>query len=123
MYLLTHQPRSHRPLEQGKITGQKSHLKLKEIWAIRIKLQMDNRLRDLALFNLVIVSKLRGCDLVKLKLSDVSPGAQIARRAIILQQKTKRPVQFELTEQARESVSKSAIHAGLRDNTTCSRAG
>ena len=65
MYLLTHAPQNHIPWNKGKLIGQKPPLKLKEIWAIRIRLQLANRVRDLALFNLAIDSKLRGCDLVK----------------------------------------------------------
>jgi integrase len=113
MYLLTYRPKSPTPWNKGKIIGQKAPLKLKDIWAIRIRLQMDNRLRDLALFNLAIDSKLRGCDLVKLRLSDIAHGGQIARRAIVLQQKTQRPVQFELTDQTRESVSRWVEYARL----------
>jgi integrase len=79
-------------------------LKLKEIWAIRIRLQLANRLRDLALFNLAIGSKLRGCDLVSLRVKDVAQGGSIFHRAIVMQQKTQRPVQFEITEQTRHSV-------------------
>ena len=116
MYLLTYRPKSRTPWNKGKIIGQKAPLKLRDIWAIRIRLQMDNRLRDLALFNLAIDSKLRACDLVKLKISDISHGDQIARRAIILQQKTQRPVQFELTDQTRDSVSRWVKHAGLAVN-------
>ena len=113
MYLLTYRPKSPTPWNKGKIIGQKAPLKLRDIWAIRIRLQMDNRLRDLALFNLAIDSKLRACDLVKLRLTDIAHGDQIARRAIVLQQKTQRPVQFELTDQTRESVSKWVEYAGL----------
>ena len=113
MYLLAYRPKSRTPWNKGKIIGQKAPLKLKDIWAIRIRLQMDNRLRDLALFNLAIDSKLRGCDLVKLRLSDIAHGGQIARRAIVLQQKTQRPVQFELTDQTRESVSRWVEYARL----------
>jgi len=113
MYLLTYRPKSRTPWNKGKIIGQKAPLKLRDIWAIRIRLQMDNRLRDLALFNLAIDSKLRGCDLVKLRLSDIAHGGQIARRAIVLQQKTQRPVQFELTDQTRESVSRWVEYARL----------
>jgi len=76
-------------------------LKLKEIWAIRIRLKLDRRSRELALFNLAIDSKLRGCDLVGLRVHDVVRGSQVARRAIVMQKKTQRPVQFELTEQTR----------------------
>ncbi|UCB53800.1 MAG: tyrosine-type recombinase/integrase [Thiotrichales bacterium] len=113
MYRLTYLPKSPTPWNKGKIIGQKAPLKLREIWAIRIRLQMDNRLRDLALFNLAIDSKLRGCDLVKLRLSDIAHGDQVARRATVLQQKTQRPVQFELTDQTRDSVSKWVAYAGL----------
>ena len=113
MYLLTYNPKPRTPWNKGKIIGQKAPLKLRDIWAIRIRPQMDNRLRDLALFNLAIDSKLRACDLVKLKISDISHGDQIARRAIILQQKTQRPVQFELTDQTRESVSRWVEYARL----------
>jgi integrase len=79
-------------------------LKLKEIWAIRIRLQLAERLRYLALFNLAIDSKLRGCDLVSLRVKDVAEGQSIFHRAIVMQQKTQRPVQFEITEQTRQSV-------------------
>lgn len=87
MYLLTHKPKPHTPWNKGKLTGQKPPLKLKEIWAIRVRLQLNNRLRDLALFNLAIDSKLRGCDLVKLKLKDVAHGNHVLKRAIIMQKK------------------------------------
>ena len=93
------------PWNKGKLIGQKPPLKLKEVWAIRIRLQLAGRLRDLALFNLAIDSKLRGCDLVSLRVSDVDHGGHIASRAIVMQQKTQRPVQFEITEQTRESIA------------------
>ena len=93
------------PSNKGRLIGQKPPLKLKEIWAIRIRLQFAGRLRDLALFNLAIDSKLRACDLVRLRVNDISHGATVAARAIVMQQKTKRPVQFELTDQTRDSVS------------------
>jgi integrase len=89
---------------KGKLTGQKPPLKPKDVWAIRILLQIYGKTRDLALFNLAIDSKLRSCDLVTLRVSDVATGGSIRDRAIIVQQKTGRPVQFELTEQTRESV-------------------
>jgi len=95
---------SHEPWNKGKLIGQKSPLKLKDIWAIRFHLQQGRRIRDLALFNLAIDSKLRGCDLVDLRVRDISHGNQIMSRAIVMQQKTKRPVQFEITEQTREAV-------------------
>ena len=95
----------HEPWNKGKLIGQKTPLKLKEIWAIRIRLELSHRIRDLALFNLAIDSKLRACDLVKLKVRDISHGDRIAPRAIVMQQKTGRPVQFEITEQTRKSVA------------------
>ncbi|MDB5927742.1 MAG: integrase family protein [Betaproteobacteria bacterium] len=97
-------PRASTPWNKGKLIGQKSQLKLKEIWAIRIRLQLARRARDLAHFNLGIDSKLRGCDLVNLRVCDVAQGARVASRAIVMQRKTHRPVQFELTEQTREAV-------------------
>jgi len=96
---------SHGPWNKGKLVGQKAPLKLKDIWAIRVRLQLGKRARELALFNLGIDSKLRGCDLVKLRVRDVSHGDRVAARAMIMQQKTKRPVQFEITIATRESVS------------------
>ena len=93
------------PWNKGKLVGQKPPLKLKEIWAIRIRLQLGNRARELALFNLAIDSKLRGCDLVGLRVHDVVQGSHLAARAIVMQKKTQRPVQFEITEQTRESVT------------------
>ena len=87
MYLLTYAPKSKEPWNKGKILGQKSPLKLKEIWAIRIRLQLSRKIRDLALFNLAIDSKLRACDLVTLKVQDVSRNGLVSQRAIILQQK------------------------------------
>src|SRR5438046_2432099 len=93
------------PWNKGKLLGQKPPLKLKEIWAIRIRLQLDHRSRELALFNLAIDSKLRGCDLVGLHVHDVVQGSHIAPRAIVMQKKTQRPVQFEITEQTRDAVA------------------
>ena len=93
------------PWNKGKLLGQKPPLKLKEIWAIRIRLQLDHRARELALFNLAIDSKLRGCDLVGLRVHDVVQGSHVAARAIVMQKKTQRPVQFEITEQTRDAVA------------------
>ena len=83
---------------KGKLVGQKAPLKPKDIWAIRIHLQNVHAVRDLAMFNLAIDSKLRGCDLVGLRVRDVTHGSQLLSRAIVVQRKTQRPVQFELTE-------------------------
>ncbi len=102
------------PWNKGKLTGQKSPLKLKEIWAIRIRLQLANRVRDLALFDLAIDSKLRGIDLVNLRVRDVANSGSVASRAIIMQRKTQRPVQFEITEQTREAVAAWIDYAKLR---------
>ncbi|MGF6508273.1 tyrosine-type recombinase/integrase [Paraburkholderia sp. 32] len=92
------------PWNKGKLTGQKPPLKLKEIWAIRIRLQLSASVRDLAMFNLAIDSKLRACDLTRLRVCDVCHGQHVASRATIMQQKTQRPVQFEITEQTQDSV-------------------
>ena len=106
MLYLTHFPRAKNPWNKGKLIGQRPPLKLREIWSIRIRLQLKDKTRDLALFNLAIDSKLRGCDLIKLKVRDISTGRGVASRAMVLQQKTQQPVQFEITEQSRESLSK-----------------
>jgi integrase len=97
---------THRlPWNKGKLVGQKAPLKLKEIWAIRIRLQLSDRTRDLALFNLAIDSKqARACDLVKLRVRDVSHGEGIAARTIVMQQKAQRPVRFEITKQTRDAL-------------------
>jgi integrase len=102
------------PWNKGKLVGQKPPLRLKEIWAIRIRLQLAKKARELALFNLAVDSKLRGCDLVSLRVCDVAQGNRIAARAMVLQSKTKRPVQFELTEQTREAISAWVTKANLK---------
>ncbi|MGH8111564.1 MAG: tyrosine-type recombinase/integrase [Rhodanobacteraceae bacterium] len=103
-----------QPWNKGKLVGQKAPLKLRDIWAIRIRLQLRHRTRDLALFNLAIDSKLRACDLVKLRVLDIAHGDQVASRAMVMQQKTKRPVQFEITKLTRESVHDWIAAAELR---------
>ena len=113
MHYLMLLPEPHVPWNKGKLVGQKPPLKLREIWSIRIRLQMTERHRDLALFNLAIDSKLRSCDLINLRVLDIANGEHIAKRAMIMQRKTKQPVQFEITGQTRESVSKWIQHAGL----------
>ena len=96
----------HRePWNKGKLVGQKPPLKPREIWAIRIHLQNAHKVRDLAMFNLAIDSKLRGCDLVNLRFRDITHGNQILARAMVVQRKTQRPVQFELTEPTRSAVA------------------
>jgi integrase len=110
-------PSPHRtPWNKGKIVGQKAPFKLKEVWAIRIRLQLARRIRDLALFDLGIDSKLRACDLMQIRVKDVCHGDRVAARAIVMQQKTKRPVQFEITEQTRDAVSAWLRARGLRSD-------
>jgi hypothetical protein len=94
-----HAAKQHTPWNKGKLVGQKAPLKLKDIWAIRVRLQIGERTRELALFNLAIDSKLRSGDLVKLRVRDVCHGSLVATRAMVMQQKTQRPVQFEIAEQ------------------------
>lgn len=95
----------HVPWNKGKHVGQKAPLKQRENWAIRIRLQLKQDARELTLFNLAIDSKLRSCDLVRLRVRDVCQGGRVASRAIVMQRKTQRPVQFEITEATRGSVS------------------
>ena len=116
MYLSPVYKTRKRAWNKGKLMGQKPPLKLREVWAIRTRLHLSGRLRDLALLNLAVDSKLRACDLVKLKVSDISHGSQIAPRAVVLQQKTGRPVQIEITDQARNAVSNWIKKAGLGFN-------
>ncbi len=110
--IFTFQKRS-KPWNQGKLVGQKLPLKLKELWAIRIRLQIRKNLRGLALFNLAVDSKLRGCDLVKLRVCDIAQGGRVSNRAIVTQQKTNQPVRFEITTQSRESVANWIASANL----------
>ena len=102
------------PWNKGKLTGAKPPLRQKHVWAIRTKLQIEKRNRDLALFNLAIDSKLRGCDVVALKVEDIAPNGYCADRATVRQKKTKRPVRFELTEQTRQAVDDYIRAAGKR---------
>jgi integrase len=99
---------------KGKLVSQKAPLKPKDIWAIRIYLQNAHAISDLAMFNLAIDSKLRGCDLVSLHVRDVTHGGQVLSRAMVTQRKTQRPVQFELTEATRTAVSAWLEKAHLR---------
>ncbi len=84
------------PWNKGKLVGQKAPFKPKDVWAMRARMQQEHRSRDLAMLNLGIDSKLRGCDLVALKVRDIQHGGQVAPRAIVVQHKTGRPVQFEI---------------------------
>ena len=92
------------PWNKGKLAEQKPPLQPKHVWAIRTRLQLDRRIRDLALFNLAIDSKLRGCDVVRLKVEDVAPHGYAIDRATVRQRKTGRPVKFETTEQTRQAI-------------------
>jgi integrase len=92
------------PWNKGKMTGAKPPLKPKHVWAIRTMLQNVRQTRDLALFNLAIDSKLRGCDVVALRVDDVAPNGYAVDRATVRQRKTGRPVRFELTEQTRQAI-------------------
>lgn len=105
---------SHQPWNKGKLVGQKAPLRLSDIWAIRVRLQIAEKTRDLALFDLAIDSKLRACDLTKLRVRDVAHGEHVSSRAIVMQQKTHRPVQFEITEQTRTALETWIQQAKLR---------
>ena len=105
MFYLVDDTAPRPPWNKGKLIGQKKPLKLKEIWTIRVRLQMAGDVRGLALFNLAIDSKLRACDLVKLRVTDVTHGSRGMRRATVMQQKTHQRVQFEIMEDTREAVS------------------
>ena len=114
MYQLFKYDPNQVPWNKGKLVGQKLPLKLQEIWAIRIRLQLDNRYRDLALFNLAVDSKLRACDLLNLRVSDISTGGKVDSRSIIMQRKTQRRVQFEITARTRDSLTDWIGRAELR---------
>ena len=93
-----------RPWNKGKLIGPKPPLRPSQVWAIRTRLQIQDRKRDLALFNLAIDSKLRGCDVVAIRVEDVAPSGYALDRATIRQKKTGRPVRFELTDQTRSAI-------------------
>ena len=98
---------------KGRVVGQKRPLKPKHVWAIRVRLELAEEYRDLALFNLAIDRKLRGCDLVCLKVADVFVKGQVKDRASIVQSKTQKPVQFEITETTRDSLEAWINHPGM----------
>jgi integrase len=101
---VTPTPPKRVPWNKGKLTGAKPPLRPKHVWAIRTKLQIEGRTRDLAMFNLAIDSKLRGCDVVAIRVEDVAAGGYTADRATVRQKKTGRPVRFELSEQTRQAI-------------------
>ena len=107
-------PEPFKPWNLGKLVGQKPPLKLREVWAIRIRLQIQERLRNLAMFNLAIDSKLRGCDLVALRVDDVLLSGRVRPRTTVIQKKAGRPVQFAITEQTRETVVQWITKGGRR---------
>ena len=94
--ITAHPASIHIPWNKGKLLGAKPPLRTKHVWAIRTKLQVQGRTRDLAMFNLAIDSKLRGCDVVSLKVEDVAPHGITVDRATVRQRKTGHPVRFEL---------------------------
>jgi integrase len=95
---------ARQPWNKGRIVGQKRPSKPKEVWTIRVRLQLEQRKRDLVMFSLAIDSKLRGCDLIRIGLDDVCIGGRVRDRATVIQKKTGRPVQFEITDQTRIAV-------------------
>src|SRR2546423_6110459 len=97
-------PHKRLPWNKGRLTGAKPPLRPKHVWSIRTKLQIEGRARDLAMFNLAIDSKLRGCDIVAIRVEDVAASGYTADRATVRQKKTGRPVRFELSEQTRQAV-------------------
>ena len=106
----------------GRTVGTKRPLTQKQIWAIRFFLDREERLRDRALFDLAIDSKLRGCDLVKLKIGDLVAGSEVRDRAMIIHRKTGRPVQFEITADARSSLVTWLLRRGAPSMISCSQA-
>ena len=106
--------RGHVPWNKGKTVGAKPPLRPKHVWSIRTKLQVEERFRDLALFNLAIDSKLRGCDVVALKVDNIAPGGYAVDRAAVRQRKTGRPVKFELSETTRQAVDEYLRISGKR---------
>lgn len=106
----------HDAWNKGLLVGQKPPLKLQEIWSIRVRLQIADNYRELAMFNLAIDSKLRSCYLVKLKVRDIAHGNTVLKRAMIVQQKTMQPVQFEITPQTQDAITKWIEVKGLSND-------
>jgi integrase len=104
------------PWNKGKIVGQKAPFELEGIWALRVRFQMEHRVQALALFILGIDCKQRGCDLGALKVRDVCHGDQAGSRAVVLQHKTQRPVQFEITAATRDALQAWIEQAGLKSD-------
>jgi integrase len=110
------------PWNKGKLPGAKPPLRPKHVWSIRTKLQIEGRVRDHAMFNLAIDSKLRGCDVVAIRVEDVAAGGYTADRATVRQKKTGRPVRFELSEQTRQAIHDYLKAANKGPGESCSRA-
>ena len=100
---------------KGHLTGQKPPLKPREVWSIRTRLQVSGAVRELALFNLAIDSKLRGCDLVAIKVGDIALSGNVRDRGVIVQRKTGRPVQFEITGQTKAAVKARIVERHLTE--------
>jgi len=113
MYQLHKYFPNKKPWNKGRLMGQKSPLTLQQTWSIRMRLQDEGRVRDLALFNLAIDSKLRASDLLGIRVSDISSGGRVSSRAMISQQKTGRPVRFEITSRTRKSIERLIEETGL----------
>jgi len=106
-------PSSENNLSKGRMIGQRRPLRVEQVWAIRVRLELNENIRDLALFNMAIDSMLRGCDLVRLLVRDISHGEEIQSRAKIIQKKTGKPVQFEITKKTRVAVKNWIEYAEL----------
>src|SRR5262249_52188825 len=102
------------PWNKGKLIGQKPPLRSKQVWSIRTKLQIGERTRELAMFNLAVDSKLRGCDVVALRVEDVAPNGSAIDRATVRQRKTGQPVKFELTELTRQAIDEHLRASGRK---------
>jgi len=111
---VTGKPARRAPWNKGKIIGPKPPLRQGQVWSIRTRLQLEERIRDLALFNLAVDSKLRGCDVVAVRVDDVAPGGYTSDRATVRQKKTGRPVRFEMTEQTRQAIDEYLRISGRR---------
>jgi integrase len=107
-------PSTRKPWNKGKLVGAKPPLRPSHVWSIRTKLHMQGKVRDLALFNLALDSKLRGCDVVSIRVDDVAPSGYAIDRATIRQKKTGRPVRFELTDQTRQAIDQYLRATGKR---------
>jgi integrase len=105
---------AREPWNKGKRIGQKPPLRPKHVWSVRTKLHMQGRVRDLAMFNLAIDSKLRGCDVVALRVEDVAPSGYAIDRATVRQKKTGQPVRFERTEETRQAIDDYLRHSGKK---------